>query len=105
MKVIAALKYIDNGWIQKPKGFRVKYQKKEDGKITTHYSPTMDEALLDSDVVAWRLAWKLGMAAQGNTNETSGDEVFNIFVVNDQDQPVKYYANGKLEVFNPKSDS
>lgn len=104
MKIIAALKYIDNGWIRKPKGYRVKYQKQEDGKTVTCYSPTMDESLLDSDVTAWRLAWKLGISAEANTSEEAGGEVFNVFVVDDQDQPVKYYANGKMEVYNPKDD-
>ncbi len=101
MKINDALEIIDAGWVQKPKGFRVHFQKKIGTVVTTDYSPGPDESPLDSDVVAWRLAWKLAQAAKGGAASPGGGELMNIYVVDDDDNPVKYYVTNQLHVFRP----
>jgi len=69
MKISEALKVIDDGWVKKPEGFRVHFQKQEDSEWVTEYSPGEKQKALDSDVVAWRLAWKLAEARKSDTPE------------------------------------
>ena len=102
MKISEGLEVIDKGWIVKPKGFRVKYQKLVDSELTTEHSPALEDKPLDSDVVAWRYAWKLYMATRTDSPEISDGELVNMCVVDDSDNPVKYYATNQLEVFNPR---
>ncbi len=59
MQIASGLKIIENGWIRKPKGFRVKYQKQTETGIEDGYSPPAEAEPLNSDVTAWRYAWKL----------------------------------------------
>ena len=46
MKLAQGLKVIGKGWVVKPKGFRVRYQKRVDSKIVTEYSPRLEDAAL-----------------------------------------------------------
>jgi len=101
MKVVEALKLIDDGWIRKPKGFRVHFQKHVNSEWVTEYSPGEKEKALNSDVVAWRLAWKLSKATKSDKKVGEGDLV-NIYVVDDLGHPVKYYASNQFEVFNSR---
>jgi len=100
MKVSEALKVIDGGWVKKPKGFRVHFQKQENSEWVTEYSPGEQENALDSDVVAWRLAWKLAEASNSNTPDNADGAFVNIYVVDDSGNPIKYYASNQFEVFN-----
>ena len=100
MKVNEALKVIDEGWIRKPKGFRVHIQKYVNSEWVTEYSPGEKEKALDSDVVAWRLAWKLSEATKSDKTEIGEGDLVNIYVVDDLGHPIKYYASNQLEVFN-----
>jgi len=102
MQISEGLKIIQAGWIRKPKGFRVKYQKLVDGQLVTEQSPPEGSALLDSDVTAWRYAWKLFMTTRSDTADIREEELVNIHVVNDGDEKVKYYATNNYEVFNSK---
>ena len=102
MKISEGLKVIEKGWIIKPKGYRVKYQKLVNSQLITEYSPDLEDKALDSDVVAWRYAWKLYVATKSDSTEISDGELINISVVDDSDKPVKYYATNQLEVFNRK---
>ena len=102
MQITEGLKIIDTGWIQKPKGFRVQYQKLIDGQLVTELSPPEDKAVLDSDVVAWRYAWKLFMATRSEAADIQENELVNIQVVNEANEQVKYYATDAFEVFNQK---
>ena len=101
MKIVEAIEVIDKTWVQKPKGFRVRFEKKSDNEWTTDYSPGEDQALLDSDVVAWRLAWKLYQATLSSDPEFGQGSMANIHVVDDAGNRVKYYATGEFDVFNP----
>jgi hypothetical protein len=100
MKVSEALKVIDDGWVKKPKGFRVHFQKQENSEWVTEYSPGEQEKPLDSDVVAWRLAWKLAEASNSDTPEDADGVFVNIYVVDDSGNPIKHYASNQFEVFN-----
>ncbi len=75
MQITAGLKIIETDWIQKPKGFRVQYQKLVDGQLVTELSPPEDKAVLDSDVVAWRYAWKLFMATRSDSADIQEEEL------------------------------
>jgi hypothetical protein len=100
MKVNEALKVIDEGWLRKPKGFRVHFQKQVDSEWVTEYSPGEKEKALDSDVVAWRLAWKLSEATKPDKTEIKEGDFINIYVVDDLGNPIKHYASNQFEVFN-----
>ncbi len=103
MQITAGLEIIKYGWVQKPKGFRVQYQKRAEGDLVTELSPPEGSALLDSDVVAWRYAWKLSMATRSDGDDLGPDELVNIHVVNDEGEKVIYYATGEYTVFNEKT--
>jgi len=102
MEITAGLKIIDAGWVQKPKGFRVKYQKVVEGQLVTELSPPENKAGLHSDVVAWRYAWKLYMATRSAEDGIQDGELVNIHVVTDTNEKVKYYATDEFDEFNPK---
>ena len=100
MKISEGLEVIKKGWIIKPKGYRVKYQKLINSELITEYSPDLEAEPLDSDVVAWRYAWKLYMATKSDSPEISAGDLVNIYVVDDGGNPVKYYVTNQFEVFN-----
>ncbi|MCG8619723.1 MAG: hypothetical protein MI802_26165 [Desulfobacterales bacterium] len=101
MKLTEGMKLIAEGWIVKPKGFRVKFQQMTNGELVTGYSPLETDKPLDSDVTTWRYAWKLAMAAPPQGDELPEGCLVNVTVVDDKDTPIRYYATGKPEVFNP----
>jgi hypothetical protein len=102
MKVVQGMKLISEGWVKKPKGFRVRFLELVDGELITGYSPPLEVNPFDSDVTAWRYAWKLAMATQPKTDTISPGELVNVTVVDDEDTLTRYYATGKTETFNPK---
>ena len=98
MKIADGMKIIEDGWIRKPKGFRVKYEKQTEAGVEVDYSPPADAQPLSSDVTAWRYAWKLGQATR---TEPETGVLFNITVVDEQDKPVRFYNTGNFETYNP----
>ena len=104
MQITEGLKIIAAGWIRKPKGFRVKYQRLVDGELVTEISPPEDATLLDSDVTAWRYAWKLFRASRFAGTDIQAAELINIHVVDDEGEKVKYYATNTYEIFNRKDE-
>lgn len=103
MKLAKGMKLIADGWIIKPKGFRVRFQQLVEGELVTGYSPGLEDKPLDSDVTTWRYAWKLAKATQPGSDPISAEELVNVTVVDDKDAVVKYYATGKPEIFNPQN--
>jgi len=103
MNIKELLKTVDKGWVQKPKGFRVCYQKRINDEFITEYMPNKSENPLDSDVVAWRSAWKLHQATRTDGAESNANELFNIYVIDDTGERIKYYATGQFDVYNPFS--
>ena len=104
MKIAQGMKVIAEGWISKPKGFRVRFQQLVEGELVTKYSPGLEDLHLDSDVTTWRYAWKLAKATQPESEIISPGELVNVTVVDDKDTMVNYYATGKPEIFNPKNN-
>ena len=104
MKIAEALKFIDDNWVQKAKGFRVCMQRREGSDWVTDYSPDENAAPLDSDVTAWRLAWKLAVSTPLLEGEPQEGDLVNIHVVDQDNNPIDYYATGKKEIFNDQSD-
>ncbi len=102
MKLAQGMKRIKEGWVPKPKGFRVRFQQLVDGELVTEYSPGLEDATLDSDVTTWRYAWKLAKATQPESETILPGELVNVTVVDDKDTMVNYYATGKPEIFNPQ---
>jgi hypothetical protein len=95
-----ALKLIDEGWVRKPKGFRVHFQKKINSEWVTEYAPGEEEKPLDSDVVAWRLAWKLFQATKSDNSEISEGDIVNIYVVDDLGNQFRFYGTNELTILN-----
>jgi len=104
MKVAELLKSVDRGWVQKPKGYRVHFQKVTDQGTETDHVPGEGESLFDSDVVAWRSAWKLLQVSRSDDPEMGNGKLVNIYVVDDMGNRIKYYATNQYEVFNPDSE-
>ena len=104
MKLAEGMKRIAEGWIPKPKGFRVRFQQLVEGELATDYSPGLEQAPLDSDVTTWRYAWKLAKASQPESETLLPGELVNVTVVDEQDTMVNYYATGETEIFNPKNE-
>ncbi len=105
MKVKTLLEIVDDGWVAKPKGFRVLFQKYSEDGVVDELLPDETDNPFDSDVTAWRAAWKLAAASRPDLSAPTEDSYFNIRVVNDQGEPVKYYATNRMEVFNPINTS
>ncbi len=102
MRIKDSVKIVDEGWIRRRKGFRVHFQKREGSEIVTDYCPGKEEKALDSDVVAWRLAWKLVQATATEGPEIGEGELINVFVVDDMDEQIRYYATHQFDILNPK---
>jgi hypothetical protein len=100
MKISEAVKIINEGWVKKKKGFRVHFQKKTGSEFITEYVPEAHQKPLESEVAAWRLAWKLSVATKSNGPEIGEGDLVNIYVVDDQGSPVKFYATNEPKVFN-----
>ena len=100
MKITDAIKIIDDNWIPKPKGFRVCMQRREGSEWVTDYTPDEKAAPLDSDVTTWRTAWKLSASTPLREGEPQEGDLVNIYVVDQDNNPIDYYATGKKEIFN-----
>ena len=101
MQIANGLKIIENGWIRKPKGYRVKYQKQMETGIEDGYSPPLEAKLLNSDVTAWRYAWKLWQATRSEAETGAPGALYNITVVDDRGKPFRFYGTGDFETYNP----
>ena len=102
MKIADGLKLIENGWIRKPKGFRVRFHRQTETGIEAGLSPPTEAAPLNSDVTAWRYAWKLWQATRTAAEAGDTGALYNITVVDDQDRPFRFYGSGDFETYNPK---
>jgi len=100
MKSVEAYKIIDEGWTKKQKGFRVHFQREVASEIITDYFPDMDDGPWLSEIAIWRMAWKLAELRKSDIPDINAGDLVNVYVVDHEDNPVKYYATGKFEVFN-----
>ena len=99
MKINEALARIDAGWVRKPNGFRVRFDIYTEGRWKTDSSPEEGDAPLDSDVTAWRLAWKLAQAGRPDASRFIDGDLANITVVDDQGDRVRSYMTNAFEVY------
>ena len=95
-----AYKISDKGWIKKRNGYRVRFQRQVNSEIITDYVPGMDDSPWQSDVATWRLAWRLSESKKSDRPDIIAGDLVNICVVDDEGNPVKYYATNRYEVFN-----
>ena len=102
MKINDALTRIDAGWVGKPKGFRVQFDIHADGRWNTDFSPEESVAPLNSEITAWRLAWKLAQTSRPNPARFRDGDLANIFVVDDQGAPIPSYITGDYDVYHPQ---
>lgn len=102
MKIADGLKLIEHGWIRKPEGFRVRFHRQTEAGIEAGLSPPPEAAPLNSDVTAWRYAWKLWQATRTAAETGAPGALYNITVVDDQDRPFRFYGSGEFETYNPK---
>jgi hypothetical protein len=100
MNIKELLQVVDKGWIKKPKGFRVHFQKMVDGQLATEYLPEPEQAPFGSDVVAWRSAWKLCQATQTDLDDIREGDIVNIYVIDDAGNRIRYYATQQFKVYN-----
>jgi hypothetical protein len=103
MKITEGLGTRRKGWVRKPKGFRVRFQKQTENGIEEGLSPPESAAPLNSDVTAWRYAWKLWQATLSEYETESEGALYNITVVDDLNQPTRFYGTGEVETYNPKN--
>jgi hypothetical protein len=101
VKIAKALKLIDEGWVQKTKGFRVRFQMRVGSEWVTQFSPGEDDNPLDSDVTTWRLAWKLAQSTPLSPGHGKEGDMVNIHVVDEDGNQIDYYATSSPEIFNP----
>ena len=101
MKINDALIRIDAGWVRKPKGFRVQFDIYADGRWNTDYSPEESADPLNSEVTAWRLAWKLAQTSHPDPTGFRDGDIVNILVVDDMDVRIPSYITGNYEVYHP----
>jgi hypothetical protein len=86
---------------KKPKGYRVRFEKIVESKPVTEFLPDESAAPFDSDVTAWRGAWKLAQSVEYHAESPEDGAIVNILVVDDQKNPVKNYATNRFEVYHP----
>lgn len=91
MKLLKGLKLIFN----KSKGFRICFERRERGFLTTDYLPAGNEPPIPSKRLAWQLALALCRA-------TSPNKVVNIYLVHSTTAaPVEDYEKKTLRRYSP----
>jgi hypothetical protein len=100
MKARDALKIIDDGWIRRKKGFRVRFQRRTDSEWVTECFPTEEEKPLPSDIAAWELARRFAAATKSGSPGASDGEVVNVYVVDDLGEPVRFYGTNEFKILN-----
>ena len=103
MELKEAMKIIGAGWIQRPKGFRVRFDRRQGEQWFSDFFPAETETLLSSDVMAWELARRFAEATRkGVTGEAEGD-ISDITVVDHKGSPVRFYGTNAIRVLNPRA--
>ena len=101
MKLSDAMAVTDTEWVHKVKGYRVRYQRWHENSLDTEYSPELEgEAMMQSEIAARRLAWKLWQA----TCDDGENELFNLVVIDENNDPINSYITGEVEIFNRPDD-
>jgi hypothetical protein len=103
MELKKAMQMIGAGWIQRPRGFRVRFERRQGEQLVSDFFPSETETLLSSDVMAWELARRFAEATgKGATGEAEG-AITSITVVDDKGSPVRFYGTNTIRVLNPRA--
>lgn len=103
MELKEAMKRIGAGWVARPKGFRVRFERRQGETWVPDAFPSEGEALLTSDVMAWELARRFAEATRkGTPGEAEGD-IAGITVVDEKGRPMMFYGTGAARVLNPRA--
>ena len=100
MKIAESMKIIDQKWVTKQEGFRFNSNDSPGPSGSMTFLPLKDASLLDSDVTAWRLAWKLAQSTPLSGQDAVEGDMADICVVDQRGNPVENYATGEMDVFN-----
>jgi hypothetical protein len=95
MKRSDAIQKINQGWIRRPKGFRIRFETYAEGKWENDVFPAQDEALLSSEILAWEMARRFAAASSSDAGET----IRNVTVIDDLEKLVPYYATNEVLFF------
>jgi hypothetical protein len=102
MKLKAAMKNIDEGWIRRRKGYRISFERRVGDDWVSECFPEEMEKPLSSDVSAWELARRFAQANRPDGPELEEGAVVNISVVDDLGHPVNFYGTNKHRVLNKR---
>ncbi len=100
MKLKEALKVVKGDWVRRRKGFRVRFEKRVNSQWIVDYFPDEEEKLIQSEIAAWETARKFAEATKSDSPEVKDGDIVNIYVVDDLDNPIKFYGTNKLHVLN-----
>ena len=100
MKLVEAMKVIDDGWVRRLKGYRVHFQKRENSQWVTDYFPDQEAKPITSEISMWELARRFAEATRSEGPEANDGDIVNIYVVDDLGNPVKFYATNQPKIFN-----
>ena len=103
MDLKEAMQRIGAGWIQRPKGFRVRFERRQGDQWIPDSFPSEGETLFNSDVMAWELARRFAEATGKMTPEESEGDISEITVVDHTGAPVKFYGTDSIRVLNPRA--
>lgn len=102
MKLKEAMKAMNEGWIQRKKGFRVRFEKRVGSQWVTDYFPDKEEKALTSEVSAWELARRFAESNPYEEREIREGDIVNISVVDDSDTVVNFYGTNGPKVLHPR---
>lgn len=105
MDLKEAMKMIGAGWVQRPKGFRVRFERRQGDEWVTDSFPSEKEPLLTSDVMAWELARRFAEAGRKEATGGADGDFSSITVVDDKGRPVTFYGTDRILVLNPRVEA
>jgi len=96
------VKLVGKGWVQRRKGYRIRFQRRAETGWATEFSPDMKEKSWTSEIATWELARRLAAATKDAGPDNPEGEIVNICVVDDAGEPIPYYATNQSHVLNPR---
>jgi len=102
MKLKEAMKSMNEGWIRRKKGFRIRFEKLVGSQWVTDYFPDKGEKPLNSEVSAWELARRFAESNLSGGDEIQEGDIVNISVVDDSDTAVNFYGTNEPRIFNTR---
>jgi hypothetical protein len=101
MKLKEAMRIISEGWIQRKKGFRVRFEKRVGHQWVTDCFPNKEEKPLSSQVSAWELARRFAESNPLDRHGIREGDIVNVSVVDDLDRTIDFYGSNEPTRLNP----